>query len=346
MATMKRIAEKAGVSLASVSHVVNGTKKLSPATTERVNAAIRELDYHPRRPTHARVAAHVKTIGVLVEDIQSFPIPDMLCGIAEAIEPFKYQMLMYDLHLLDKLYNQYDLIGAYRDRINQGISLLMDSGADGVIYAAMHDRHLDGLIDAASRPLVYAYSLGTSQDSYVTYANKESASDVVRHLISKGHRRIAVIAGHPHSFPAMKRLSGFQIAMQEAGLTIPEGYLVYGDWAYDSGYAKMKELLRLPERPTAVFAMNDFMAAGCIHAILDSGLKVPEDISVAGFDNREACHYLLPPLTTVELPVKDIGRSAARMLIDLIRNPAAVPRQEILPCRLIERGSVGEWRQK
>lgn len=344
MATMKDIADKSGVSIATVSHVVNGTKRLSQETTQRVKEAMGELGYRPRGTARTGRALSSRTIGVLVEDIQSFPIPDILCGVAEMLEEHKYQMLMYDLHLLDKLFNQYELIGAYRDRINQGIGLLTEANVDGVLYVAMHDRHLDGLIDAVPRPLVYAYSLGTAQDSYVTYANKEGAADIVRLLVKKGHKRIAAISGHPHSFPAMKRLSGFQIAMQEAGLTIPEGYLAYGDWEYGSGYAKMKELLRLPEPPTAVFAMNDFMAAGCIHAALDSGLRVPEDISVAGFDNREACRYLLPPLTTVELPVKNIGRQAAGMLMSMISDSSFTSRQEILPCRLIERGSVGECR--
>ncbi len=166
--------------------------------------------------------------------------------------------------------------------------------------------------------------------------------DVTRYLIGKGHTRIAVITGHPHSFPAMKRLSGFQIAMQEAGLTIPDGYLVYGNWEYESGYARMKEMLDLPQRPTAVFAMNDFMAAGCLHALMDSGIRVPEEISVVGFDNREACHYLIPKLTTVELPIKEIGERSARMLMELISDENAQPRSEILPCALVERNSVSD----
>ncbi len=341
MVTMRQIADMAGVSTATVSHVVNGTKKLSAETTMRVQEAIRELKYDPHPQFRSAFRDQVKAIGVLVEDVRCFPIPDILCGIAEALEPCRYQMLMYDLHLYEKLYNQYELIGAYRDRVNQGVNLLMDSHVDGVIYIAMHDRHLDGLIDAVARPLVYAYSLGSSKDSYVTYANKESAADIVRLLIGKGHRRIAIISGHPHSFPAMKRLSGFQIAMQEAGLSIPDGYLAYGNWEYESGYARMKEMLSLPERPTAVFAMNDFMAAGCIHALLEGGLGVPEDVSVVGFDNREACLYLLPRLTTVELPVKEIGRRSAHMLMESIKDKNARPRMEILPCSIVERSSVG-----
>lgn len=339
MATMKEVAALAGVSTASVSYVINGTKKLLPETEQKVREAIRELGYQPLHGA-GRKAFPLKAVGVLVEDVRCFPTPDILCGVAEALENYGHQLLMYDLHLYEKLYNQYELIGAYREQVNQGVNLLLEARVSGVIYVAMHDRHLDGLINKADRPLVYAYSLGSAQDSFVTYANKESTADTVRYLIGKGHRRIALISGHPHSFPAMKRLNGFQIAMQEAGLTIRDGYLAFGDWEYESGYARMKEMLALPERPTAVIAMNDFMAAGCLHALYDSGIKVPEEVAVVGFDNREACQFLRPRLTTVDLPVRDIGRRAAHMLMDLVNTPDAQPRNEILPCKLIERGSA------
>ncbi len=340
MTTMKQIAEKAGVSTATVSHVVNGTKRLSPATTQRVRKAMLDLNYRPRKPAPASLRMQTRVVGVLVEDMRCFPVPDILCGISETLEPSGYHILLHNMHLYEKLYNQYEMIGACREQVNQGIGVLLGAQAEGIIYVAIHDRHLDGLLDPVARPVVYAYSLGSSEDSFVTYGNKESAASIARHLISKGHRRIAVIAGHPHSFPTMKRLSGFQIALQEAGLIIQDGFLAYGDWEYESGYRLMKKMLLLPERPTAVFAMNDFMAAGCLHALQDSGLRVPEDISLVGFDNREAFDYLRPKLTTVELPVREIGCQAARLILELIAAPESRPRSKILPCTLIERSSV------
>ncbi len=345
MATMRDIAQLTGVSTATVSHVVNGTKRLSPETTRMVMDAVRALGYKLPSTGRAPLDQTSAPIGVLVEDVRCFPSPDILCGIAEALENHQRRMLVHDLHLYEKLYNQYELIGAYREQINKGISLLAEGHAAGVIYVAMHDRHLDGLIDASGKPLVYAYSLGAASDSYVTYANKESASDAARHLIGLGHKRIAVIAGHPHSFPAMKRLSGFLIAMQEAGLSIPEPYLAYGNWEYDSGYERMLGLLKLPEPPTAVFAMNDFMAAGALHAALDSGLEVPEDLSVIGFDNRESSSFLRPQLTTYDLPVREIGRQAANTLMQMLSSPGASPQSIVLPCTFIHRQSTGSPRE-
>lgn len=340
MATMKDVAELAGVSTATVSHVINGTKKLSPETTERVMQAISQINYSPNVIAKSLRSQHSSIIGVMVEDSRGLPVPDIIAGIADTIARSGFRMLLYDLHLLEKLYNQYEQIGTYRDRINSGMQFLLSSNVDGIIYVGMHDRHLKYLLDECSKPVVFAYSHGSSKNSFVTYSNQDSATALVRLLIARGHQKIAVIAGHPHSYPTMKRLNGYQTALQEANLTVPEGYIRYGDWEYESGIEQMNELLRLPERPTAVFAMNDLMAAGCMHAISDAGLRVPDDIAIAGFDNREISRYLQPPLTTVALPTHKIGVEAAMELITHIDKPNSPLRKVILPCEIIERQSI------
>lgn len=340
MATMKEVADLAGVSTATVSHVVNGTKRLSPETTERVLLAIQQANYTPNTLAKSLRSGQTHTIGVLVEDIRGLPVPEIVSGISETLSKSGYRMLMFDLHLLEKLYNQYEQIVAYRDRINLGASALIQAHVDGIIYVGMHDRHLDQLFDPLRRPLVFAYSHGTQQDSCVTYANLDSARELTQYLIGKGHRRIAVIAGHPHSYPTVMRLKGYQQAMNEAGLPVPPEYIRYGDWESDSGRARALELLECPQRPTAIFAMNDLMAAGCMHALAEAGLRVPGDVAVAGFDNREIARYLNPPLTTVALPTGEIGVRAARHILARIQNPDAPPQREIVGCSIIERESV------
>ena len=340
MATMKDVAEIAGVSTATVSHVINGTKKLSPETTERVMQAIAQINYSPNVIAKSLRSQRSSIIGVMVEDSRGLPVPDIIAGIADTIARSGFRMLLYDLHLLEKLYNQYEQIGTYRGRINSGMQFLLSSHVDGIIYVGMHDRHLNQLLDECNKPVVFAYSHGSNENSFVTYSNQDSATALVRLLISRGHRKIAVVAGHPHSYPTMKRLSGYHFALQEAGLTIPEGYIRYGDWEYESGVAQMEELLQLSNRPTAVFAMNDLMAAGCMHAISAAGLKVPDDIAIAGFDNREISRYLQPPLTTVALPTHQIGIEAAKELIAHIDKPNSPLRKVILPCEIIERKSI------
>jgi len=340
MATMKEIADLAGVSTATVSHVVNGTKKLSPETTERVLMAIQQLNYTPNTLAKSLRSGQTHNIGVLVEDIRGLPVPDIVSGISETLSKSGYRTLMYDLHLLEKLYNQYEQIVAYRERINAGVSVLQQSHVDGIIYVGMHDRHLDQLLDPLDRPLVFAYSHGTQMDTYVTYANLDSACEMTRYLINRGHTDIAVIAGHPHSYPTVMRLKGCQKAMDEAGLSLPDSMIRYGNWEYDSGYICTKELLCAKHRPTAIFAMNDLMAAGCIHALQEIGLSVPGDIAVVGFDNREIARYLQPPLTTVALPTAEIGVRSAKHILSLIQNPDVPPQREIIPCAIIERNSV------
>ncbi len=340
MATMRDVALLAGVSTATVSHVINGSKKISPETTERVLQAISQVNYKPNTLAKSLRLGQTHTIGVLVEDIRGLPVAGIVSGISETLAKGGYKTILFDLHLLEKLYNQYEQIGIYRQRINEGLSLLQAADVDGIIYVAMHDRHLDYLFDPMETPLVFAYSHGTQADTFVTYSNRESAADMIRFLLGKGHKIIAVIAGHPHSYPTAQRLLGIQMAMQQAGLTIPQEYIRYGDWEYDSGMEQALELLKVSSRPTAIFAMNDLMAAGCMSALKSAGLRIPEDIAVVGFDNREIASYLQPPLTTVSLPTVEIGTRAALHIIDMINNPSTRPVREIIHCSIIERDSV------
>ena len=337
---MRDVALLAGVSTATVSHVINGSKNISAETTERVLQAISQVNYKPNTLAKSLRMGQSHTIGVLVEDIRGLPVASIVSGISETLAKGGYKTILHDLHLLEKLYNQYEQIGSYRQRINDGLSLLQSANVDGIIYVAMHDRHLDYLFDEMDIPLVFAYSHGTEKDTYITYSNRDSAADIIRFLIGKGHMHIAVIAGHPHSYPTAQRLLGIQMAMQQAGLSLPQEYIRYGNWEYESGMVQTGELLRLPIRPTAIFAMNDLMAAGCMAVLTSEGLRIPQDIAVAGFDNREIAEYLQPPLTTVALPTTEIGVQAALHIIDMISNPRIHPAREIINCSIIERASV------
>ena len=213
MATMRDVALLAGVSTATVSHVINGSKNISAETTERVLQAISQVNYKPNTLAKSLRMGQSHTIGVLVEDIRGLPVASIVSGISETLAKGGYKTILHDLHLLEKLYNQYEQIGSYRQRINDGLSLLQSANVDGIIYVAMHDRHLDYLFDEMDIPLVFAYSHGTEKDTYITYSNRDSAADIIRFLIGKGHKHIAVIAGHPHSYPTAQRLLGIQRSM-------------------------------------------------------------------------------------------------------------------------------------
>jgi LacI family transcriptional regulator len=340
MTTLKEVAKLAGVSVASVSYVINGKKQLSEETTKRINDAIIKTNFAPHTLAKSLRMGKTLTIGVLVEDIRGLPIADIVNGVEENLEEHGYQMILSDLHMLEKLYNQYDQIAGYQEYINNSVQQMLRSHVDGIIYVGLHDRHIDNIINPIEKPFVFAYSHGSKGDHYVTYNNIDGAIDATNYLINHGHREIAIIAGHPNSFPTHQRLEGFNTAMKNAGLPIRDEYICYGDWEYESGYEQIKKLLALANRPTAVFAMNDLMAAGCLNSAQAAGLKIPQDLSIIGFDNREIASYLPVPLTTIQVPNTKIGYESAKMLLSLTKERSVNQNHIILPCTLIERSSV------
>ena len=341
MATMKDIASLSGVSVATVSYVLNGTKKLSPEVEARVLKAIEQTHYQPNTIAKSLRMKKTHIIGVLVEDICGMPVPEIVDGINQYLENSGYQVLLSNLRLLEKLHNQYEQLPHYTDIVNQGMRLMENARVDGIIYVAMHDRLITGIRHPVHIPMAYAYAT-TESDAIlnVTYDNENSAYEITKHLIELGHKRIALIAGHPASSDAQLRLSGFRVAMDEAGIYVPAEYIRWGDWEYQSGIEQGDALMEMVVRPTAIFAMNDTMAAGCYRAIKNHKLHIPEDISVAGFDNREIAHLINPPLTTVELPNREIGYQAARRLLARIEKTESSPSAVMLRCQIIPRDSV------
>jgi len=343
MPNMKQIARLAKVSTATVSHVLSGKKPVREETRRRVEEAIRETDYTLNTIAKSLRMNKTQTIGVLAEDIRGLPVPEIVTGISEYLEKSGYQLLLNNLRLLEKLYNQYYHINMCQEEINRGMKVMTDAHVDGIIYVAMHDRWLEGINMPVDKPIVYAYSMIDAPEGlYVTYDNISSAAAVTRLLIEKGHRRIAVIAGHKHSEPSRQRLQGFQKAMAEAGLPVPETFIRWADWEWQSAAAETEALLLLSEKPTAIFAMNDLMAAGCYQAVRRHGLDIPTDISIAGFDNQDVSAHLYPSLTTVAMPTRQIGYESARILLEKIEDNKATASSMILPCSLCVRNSIGE----
>jgi len=340
MATIKEIAKMAEVSTATVSYVINKTKKLSDETTKKVNDAIKALNYTPNMVATNLRKGKTCTIGVIVEDIRCFPVPDIINGIGAELEKAKYQMVVHDLHLYEKIWPDYTKVSNYTDRIEKGIKLLRRLMVSGIIYVCMHDRIINDLVEPMDLPLVYAYSSCTNDRNYITYDDLNSAKMMTEYLISLGHTRIGVIGGYHYAYPTQMRLKGIRLALKENGLSLPDEYVSFGDWEYQSGYENAKKLLNLKEPPTAIFALNDIMAAGCYHAAAEQGLKIPDDISIAGFDNRDISRYLYPSLTTMNLPLQDIGKKAFNMLLDSINEDSKEPQQIVLPCQVIKRNST------
>jgi LacI family transcriptional regulator len=183
--------------------------------------------------------------------------------------------------------------------------------------------------------------------SYVTSDNTTAAGIAVHHLRSLGHRKIATICGPANQLPALQRLDGFRTAMAELALPVPAAYVVYGDFFYASGYARMQDLLDVGKRPTGVFVAGDQMAIGAMRAIADAGLDVPGDISVVGFDDIESAAFLRPALTTIAQDYLSMGAAAVALLLKMIQDGRGDgprrrrrPPPRLLPCRLVVREST------
>jgi len=344
--TIKDIASQAGVSTATVSYVINGSRHVKPDKQQRVLDIIAKTNYQPDRVAKSLRTKKTNIIGVLVEDILAFPSPQIIGGISDYVEQTDYNILHSDLRMLDSLYNKYNQVIHQKDKINQALSFLVfGARVDAVIYVGMFDRDISGIVANIKKPIVIAYS--TSADTHacsVTYDNENAASEITHHILNHGHKRIAVITGLSHTTPAQVRLKGIENALTQAGITLNGNFIKNGDWERSSGYSCMKELLKNEKetRPTAVIVMNDLMAVGAMDAIREAGLRIPEDISIVGFDNRDVSDYVSPKLTTVEIDLKAIGFSAAQLATEKLLGIGeyANKRNIIIPSNLVLRETV------
>jgi len=337
MAVMKNVAALAGVSTATVSHVLSGKKRVSEDVRRRVLDAIALTNYTPNTIAKSLRTNRTRNIGVLVEDICAYPVPDIVDGVSEYLEGKGYQLLLNNLHLLGKLYNHYEQLTQYKDIVNDGVRLMTRTQVDGIIYVSMHDRRIDNVIMPVNKPLVYAYAYSSNEPS-VTYDNEASSEKITQVLIDHGHTRIALICGHAASTPVKLRLKGYRNALDKTGIEVPPEYIRWGNWEFESGVKQTECLLNMPLKPTAIVAMNDLMAAGCYSALQRGGLRIPDDISIVGFDNREISSYLYPPLTTLALPHKEIGRRAGALMLSRLEGQDIS--NVVIPCDVVRRDSI------
>ena len=343
--TIKDIAREAGVSTATVSYVINGTRNVLPEKRKRVLDVITRTNYQPNQVAKSLRIKKTNIIGVLVEDILSFPAARIINGISEYFEKTNYNILLNDLRMMDSLLNKYSQVDKQKEKINQALSFLtFGAKVDAVIYVGMFDRDISGIINNVNKPLVIAYS--TTSDDYaysVTYENEEAAAAITEHVVASGHKQIAIITGLAKTAPADLRLKGIFRVLSEAKITPDNAMIKYGDWERSTGYKCMTELLEQAEkRPTAVIAMNDLMAVGAMDAIRDANLRVPEDISVVGFDNREISEVVYPKLTTVEIDLKTIGFTAAQVITKSLSgtNEPESKKPILIPSKVVCRDSL------
>jgi LacI family transcriptional regulator len=332
---LESIARKAGVSRSTVSRVINDSPNVSEQTRQRVLAIIEQEDFHPNAAARALVRRRTDILGVVIptsanvffSDNNYYPL--ILAGLGDAIRQLDYAMLMWlgevthsDQHLMRKLSNPHL--------------------TDGLIFVSLPNDHpLYSKLDRLRQPYVMIDRPfnNLERSSYVSVDNMRAAEIATAHLIQLGRRRIAHITGMMTISDAHDRLTGYKNALRAAGLPVDYRMIVESVFNYESGYRAMQVLL--PHKPDGLFAANDTAAAGALQAIYEAGLRVPEDISVVGFDDVDIAVKTTPPLTTIRQPVSAKGEAAARLLVDLINGRVSAPQHIILPTELIIRQSCG-----
>ncbi|MBD9539467.1 MULTISPECIES: LacI family DNA-binding transcriptional regulator [Ensifer] len=333
---IKDIAERAGVSVATVSRALSGSSLVTDETRQRINALARELNYRPNVSARNLRTRRSMSVLLVVRDVGNPFYLEILKGVEATAREAGYAVLMGN--------TEND-----PDREVEYFNMLRDGHADGMILMTgkLPPPEPGESADLSHLPVVIALEMiEGSGFPHVQIDNVAAAEAAVDHLIALGHRRIAHIAGPLPEVMALRRRDGYRAAMKAAGLAIPEGYEVRGDYLLESGEACASDLFALPEPPTAIFAANDEMAYGAIHALRRLGRDVPGDVSVVGFDDLYLSKAFYPPLTTVSQPRADIGRTAMSQLLNVLSDgDVAAEPAIVLPTTLNIRGSTAPPRK-
>lgn len=325
---IRDVASHAGVSTATVSHVLNGTRVVSDATRARVLASARHLAYHPSAIARSLKTKATGTLGVLVSDISNPFSTGVVRGIENVASANGYNVILCNTDELEEKANTY-------------LNLLLAKRVEGLIVAP-----IGGTAGFAERFLAVGTTIVLidrriegSDLPFVGTANVDAARDAVTHLVQDGHRRIGMIAGLTRVSTSVERMEGYRRALLEYGIAVEKRLVRTGHSTVDGGAAAARELLEQDDPPSALFTTNNLMTLGALKMFAELGLRCPDEISLVGFDDHEWAGIFSPPLTVVRQPTHEIGTAAADLLIELIRTPAKAPRSIVLPSTLIVRGS-------
>lgn len=337
-ATINNVAALAGVSIKTVSRVVNREPNVREATREKVEKAIAKLDYRPNLSARNLASHRSHLIGLLYDDPAAYELPsagyiiELQQGVLKACKPEKYDLLINPCNYRDKN------LGAELE------TLIAQRRPVGIILAAPLSNLPDIVktIEKTGTPLAQI-SPGNHQTNHITVAtnDREVSAEMTQYLASLGHRRIAFITGDASHKAVANRLLGYQDGLNNAGLTFLQQMVVEGDNSIGSGEAAAKKLLNLKNPPTAVFAANDDMAVGVMRVAVRLGFDVPQKLSVAGFDDIALARQVSPALTTIRQPLVTMAERAALMLIQGAREESPPSVLEIVPAKLQIRDSTG-----
>ena len=330
---IKEVAVAAKVSVATVSRTLAMPDVVAPETRQRVHEAIRRMGYTPNAQARNLRMARTNVIVALVPDISNPFFAEIIRGIEQVAHQNRYSVLLGD--------TQYS-----QDREQAYANLIDSRQADGLISLMPHIPTIEARANSGRMPIVNACEYVKDRSITSVYIdNVAAASEATNYLLALGHRAVAFITGPMNSPISVDREKGYEAALSGAGAKRNRKLTIEGDFSVESGVRALDSLLARGERFSAVFCSNDEMAFGAIRALRARGKRVPEDISVVGFDDIRFARYFDPPLTTDAQPMSDLGREAMSMLIEILTGEDVPPRKRILPTQLIVRGSTARCSQ-
>ncbi|GAA1895741.1 LacI family DNA-binding transcriptional regulator [Streptomyces durmitorensis] len=329
MASIKDVAAEAGVSVATVSRVLNDHPSVSPAARARVLAATESLGYRPNAVARSLRTDRTRTLGLVISDVLNPYFTALARSVEEAARTLGYSVIIGNADERPELQDHH-------------VRTLLDRRIDGLLVSPT-DGGSPLMLDTArsSTPMVFVDRWIPGVDVPVVRADGRAAvRDLVAHLHGIGHRRLAIIAGPAATTTGSERVEAFREALGAYGLPLPDDHIGQGDFQADSGRRATERFLALPEPPHVIFAADNLMALGALDAIRARGLSVPHDIGLAAFDDIPWFVHTDPPITAIAQPTGDLGRAAVQALVDLIEGRS--PRSVTLPARLVVRRSCGE----
>lgn len=311
MATMKDVAVRAGVSVSTVSHVLNGTRVVAEETGERVRAAVAELGYRENLLAKGLKTRRTFTIGLLISDIQNPFFTSVVRGVEDAALRRGYHVFLCNTDENPEREEEY-IIELDKKRV------------DGLIVASSAPRHNHARrLREEEVPFVFMDRVVESVEADVIRVNNRAGMRAAAdHLVDLGHRRIGMVSGPLDLAPGYERYHGLKEALEELGVGLDESLVRFGDFMKTSGQKGAEELLGLGEPPTALVTANNQMTLGAMLAVRQLGVKIPDELSLVGFDDVEWAPLADPPLTAVAQPTYDLGYGAGEMLLDRIEGVA------------------------
>jgi LacI family transcriptional regulator len=327
---MKDVAERASVSVTTVSHVLNKTRYVNRSLVRRVENAFRSLGYQPNALARGLRRRETRMLGMVVPDNRNLYFAELARSVEDACFELGYNVI---------------LCNSDEDPAKESayLSLLAEKRVDGIVFVASgNDRSgVQALLQHKIPVVALDRELKGMRCDSIVVDNRGGGRQATLHLIGGNHRRVGCISGPRNLTSAKERLQGYQDALAEVRLPVDPALIQMGNFHVEGGYTAVQTLLNLPNPVTAVFAANDLMAVGALRGIAARGLRVPEDVAVVGFDDIALAMYTEPPLTTVKQPIREIGKLATELIMARVKGERKEPQSHRLKTSLIVRGSCG-----